>query len=132
MNYPVLEVVDGTRVGAYCIANGQANSTGFDGRNATSANSLCPGATLDYAQVQFTGVPNAVITIEHSLAIQEQNGIRFAHSDGRSFENVSSLLLDGENGIGGTGLHSAVILFDKSLVTDSVMEFSYNISAAYQ
>ena len=132
INYPVLEVVDATREGAYCLANETDNSTGFDRRNATTANSLCPGATPDHAIVQFSGVPNAVITLERSLEIQEQNGIRFAHFDGRSFQHVSSLFLDGTDGLASTGLWSGVFLIDKSQVTDSVMEFSYDISAAYQ
>ena len=127
-----LKVGDATREGAGCIANGLANNVGFDGRNATNANSLCPEKAGEHAIVQFTGVPNAVITVERTIETQEQNGVRFTHHDGRPFQNVHTIVLDGTNGTGSTTLWSGIFLFDSSLVTDAVMEFSYDISAAYQ
>ena len=132
MNYPVLEIADATREGAYCLANGTDNSIGFDRRSATAANSLCPGATPDYAIVQFSGVPNAFVTVERSLETQEQNGIRFTHHNGRPYNDVITVVLNATEGLGEAVLWSGVFLIDKSQVTDAVMEFSYDISAAYQ
>jgi len=132
MSYPVLEVNEATQEGSMCVASGQVNSTGFNGQTATNANSLCPGATGNGSIVQFTGVPNAIVTVERSIVSQELNGVRFAHYDGNPWQNVSNLTLNGSDGIGITGLWSSVTLFDKSQATDSVMEFNYQISAAYQ
>jgi|GEM_PF-1062151 len=132
MNYPVLEVNEATQHGAVCWANGGTNNTGFDGRASTSVNSLCPGAKGLGARVQFSGVPSAVISVERSLLTTELNGVRFAHTDGKSYSDVRNVTLSANEGLTTVGLDSSVILFDRSQVIDAVMEFSYDISASYQ
>jgi len=133
MTYPVLEVNQATKEGASCIARvGYDNTNGFDNLPASNVNSLCAGSTPLRAEVQFTGVPNAVISYERNLIIQEQYGVRFAHWDGKDFQRVDISTLSPEQGKLSTSLSSAIILFDKSQVTDAVMEFTYDISAAYQ
>jgi len=132
MSYPVLKVDQATEEGANCVALSKVNETGYDGLPATNVNSLCPGGTATYAGVQFKGVPNAAISIEQSINIQDKNGLRFAYFNGQVFQNVSLVQLSSEEGIYRLGLSSSVSLIDKSQVTDSVMDFTYDISAAYQ
>ena len=132
MTYPVLEVNQATKEGSKCVADSRAETTGFDGAPATNVNSLCPGATGLHAKVQFKGVPSALISYELTLDIQEQNGIRFAHWDGKALQNVYDRQLSADEGIFNAGLSTSVTLMDKSQVTDAVMEFTYGISAAYQ
>lgn len=132
MSYPVLKVDQATEEGANCVALSKVNETGYDGLPATNVNSLCPGGTASYAGVQFKGVPNAAISMEQVINIQEKNGLRFAHHDGTPFQHTFYIKLSEDEGIYRTGLSSSVTLVDKSQVTDSVMEFTYDISAAYQ
>jgi len=132
MSYPVLKVDQATEEGANCVALSKVNETGYDGLPATNVNSLCPGGTASYAGVQFKGVPNAAISIEQVINIQEKNGLRFAHHDGTPFQQTFHIKLSDDEGIYRTGLSSSVTLVDKSQVTDAVMEFTYGISAAYQ
>jgi len=132
MTYPVLEVNQATKEGSKCIADSAPETKGFDNQPATNVNSLCPGGTALHAAVQFKGVPSAVISYERSLIVQEQHGVRFAHWDGKTLQRVDNAILSADEGILNTGLSSSVTLMDKSQVTDAVMEFTYDISAAYQ
>jgi len=132
MNYPVLNVDQATKEGSMCVANSKANEIGFDGQPTTNANSLCPGDTALYATVQFKGVPNAMIYLERSINTQDKNGVRFAHWDGQSYQYALNTTLPGETGSYNFNLWSSVTLLDKSQVTDAVMEFTYDISGAYQ
>jgi len=132
MTYPVLEVNQATKEGSKCIGDSVPNTKGFDDQPATNVNSLCPGSTALHAAVQFTGVPSAAISIARTLLVQEQHGVKFAHSDGKAFQHVYNAILSADEGIFKTGLWSSVTLFDKSQVTDAVMEFTYDVSAAYQ
>jgi len=131
MSYPVLEVNEATQEGASCLVGNSTNETGFDGETATKRNSLCPGERGFPARVEFSGAPNALLSFERRLPLQEQNGIRFGWK-GRESVHVGTLTLSQEEGIAHTELGSSVELFDKSQVTDAVMEFTYDISAAYQ
>jgi len=133
MSYPVLEVNEATKEGSICVASLEIfNDKGFDGETASNANSLCPNATALRAEIQFTGVPGAIITTHRSIPLQEQHGMRFAHREGETLDLVSNLLLSAESGTGITAIASSITLIDKSQVTDAVMEFTYDISAAYQ
>ena len=132
MSYPVLKVDQATKEGAKCVANSKTNSLGFDEQLASNVNSLCPGATALHSILQLKGVPNALVTIEHVIDIQEQSGVRFAHWDGLDYQKVYTRQLSAGDGIFNTGLTSSITLIDKSQVTDTVMEFIYDISAAYQ
>jgi len=132
MTYPVLEVNQATKEGSKCVADSRAEAEGFDGQPATNVNSLCPGATALHSKIQFKGVPSVAISIERTLLVQEQHGVKFAHSDGKAFQHVYNTILSADEGIFNLGLWSSVTLMDKSQVTDAVMEFTYGISAAYQ
>ena len=131
MSYPVLEISEATQTGAACVVDTSANNIGYDGEPATSKNSLCPGERGVFARVEFSGAPNAVITLERRLPLQEINGIRFGWH-GEDWKRSDTLTLTAENGTAHTLLYSSVELFDKSQATDSVMDFTYDISAAYQ
>jgi len=133
MSYPVLEVNEATKEGTICVASLEIfNDKGFDGETASNANSLCPNATALRAEIQFTGVPGAIITTHRSIPLQEQHGVRFAHRDGEALNLVYNLLLSADEGTGITAIASSITLIDKFQVTDAVMEFTYDISAAYQ
>ena len=58
--------------------------------------------------------------------------MRFAHREGETLDLVSNLLLSADAGTGITAIASSITLIDKSQVTDAVMEFTYDITAAYQ
>lgn len=131
MSYPLLEVNEATVNGANCLAISKDNTTGFDGQPATDKNSLCPNDVARRAEIRFKGAHNALITFERILSIQEKNGVRFAHWDGNPYTNVYNAQLS-EDGWFNSALSSSIILVDKSQVTDSVMEFTYDISASYQ
>lgn len=132
MSYPVIEVNEATQEGAICRATDSANTTGNDNRTATNANSLCPGATGSRSIVQFTGVPSAIITVERGIAVQEKNGVRFGSTSGTTYNDVRNFTLSNGDGSADIDLSSAIVMFDKALVTDATMEFNYDISAAYQ
>lgn len=132
MSYPVLEVNEITQEGANCIASSRANEEGFNGQAATNANSLCPGSIGQSSSIVFSGVPNAIISIGWSIASQEANGIRFANTDGQAGSGTLTRTLSSVEGKTVLEKWSSVTLIDKSQVTDAVMEFTYDISAAYQ
>lgn len=132
MSYPVLEVNEATQENATCWATGSANNRGFNNQPATNANSLCPGATGSGSVVQLSGVPSAIVSVQRSIVAQEQNGVRFVGSSLSAYNDVRNYTLSNSDGTTNVDLHSAIVMFDKSLVTDAVMEFSYDISAAYQ
>lgn len=132
ISYPVLKVDQATKQGAACIANGQQNNTGFDNGASNNVNSLCPGGVGTLASMQFVGTPNALISYERSIELQVQNGVRFAHWDGLAFSDSRVAVLSANDGTFSTGLASSITLIDKTQVTDGIMEFSYDISAAYQ
>jgi len=132
MNYPILEVNEATKEGATCVANGKVNETGLDGELANNINSLCPGDTATNTIALFTGVPNALISFERTINIQEKSGLRFSYFGGKALQVVGISQLSAERGTLVTNLGSTITLFDKNQVTDAVMEFTYDISAAYQ
>lgn len=132
MNYPVLGVTDATEEGAYCIANNAANSRGFDNRTANEANSLCPSLTADSFKAQFSGVKGAILHIDYSMPIQEKGGFRFAYSNGAQHVGSVTRTLSTTDGTYTWDWPSRVTLVDRSLVTDSVLEFSLDLTAAYQ
>lgn len=117
--------------GSECLVTGNPNSTGYDNQSATNRNSLCPGATGKQTRVLISGVPNAAVTVNYRLPIQEQNGVRFGWR-GKEHTATATATLSNNNGTHEAVMGSSITLFDKSLVTDSVMVFNYEISAAYQ
>lgn len=131
MSYPELTVTDATVEGARCVANGHANLVGFNNAAATEANSLCPGATGNFATVKFTGAKNAMITVFRELPVQEQAGMRFGNLGG-AYSDTTTVTLSGTDGTADVHLGSSIDLFDKSQVTDSVLVFNYEITGAYQ
>lgn len=132
MSYPELEVNEATLEGASCVASGRVNSHGFNGQVATNANSLCPGATGQASITEFTGVPNAFVSVDYNITAQESNGVRFSGSNGSPANGTVTRTLSNNEGKATLELHSSVRMYDKSLVNDAVMEFSYDIAAAYQ
>jgi len=132
MAYPVLEVNEATQEGANCLVVDKVNDTGFDGLPAKNTNSLCPGEIGQSGRVEWTGTPGAILSIEFSIDPQEQNGVRFTGWDGEPDHQVITRTLSSNEGVASFGLWSSIELFDKSQVTDAVMEFTYDISASYQ
>ncbi|UAA39865.1 hypothetical protein KIH87_05790 [Paraneptunicella aestuarii] len=132
MSYPVLDVNDATLVGSYCMANDQPNTLAFNGEAANEANSLCPNLTGDGAIIQLSGVKGATVTVNKVITKQEKGGVAFAHYTGNPWSDVRNYQLSATSGTVGVGLWSRVTLVDKSLVTDGILDFTYDISAAYQ
>lgn len=134
MAYPELNVTEATRVGATCYVGGGSsytNARGFDGGGATAANSLCPNLTGSHTAVEFTGAPNAVITINYRLPLQVQSGVRFGWL-GAEYNRTANHSLSGSDGKFEATLGSSIDLVDKSQVTDSLLVFNYEITGAYQ
>ncbi|MCY7296176.1 hypothetical protein [Alteromonas sp. a30] len=132
MEYPVLGVTDATKVGSYCLANGGANGTGFDNRTSNESNSLCPNLSPDYFRVQFSGVKGAYLDIGYSLQIQEKGGFRFSYSNGNQHVGQTSVQLSTTEGTAEYPVYSRVTLLDPTQVTDGVLDFNFDITAAYQ
>lgn len=131
MNYPILGVTDATKLSATCRADGVPNSTGYNGQAATEVNSLCPNVKGLPSNVKFSDVKGAVLTVNYSVPIQNKGGISFS-VDGRDYAKVENHTLSTTDGTTTVSLNSFVRLTDKSLVTDGLLDFTYEISAAYQ
>ena len=132
MNYPVLGVTDATKIGSYCLADGGSNTRGFDRAVSNESNSLCPNLKPDFFKVQFSGVKGAILNIDYSLLIQEKGGFRFARHDGNQFVGQTTTQLSTTDGTVEYPMYSRITLIDKTQVTDGLLDFTFDITAAYQ
>ncbi|UAA39863.1 hypothetical protein KIH87_05780 [Paraneptunicella aestuarii] len=134
-SYPIIAVNDATPNDARCGANNKPNDIAFDGNPVNNVNSLCPQLTGETSIIQFTGVPNATINITYSAPIQDKAGIRFslAHTNLTTLTSFTySTAFPSTEGILYRNIFSKVELYDKSLVIDGVLDFTYEVTAAYQ
>ena len=132
MDYPVLGITDATEEGAYCIANSTTNSRGFDGRAANEANSLCPNLSADHFKLQFSGVKGALLNIDYSMLVQEKGGFSFRHHDGKQSVGNYTASLSTADGTFVWDWYSRITLVDKTQVTDGLLDFTFDLTAAYQ
>lgn len=126
MSFPQVKVDEATKVGADCHS-ANINGTGFDNNPATNANSLCPGLVGSQSIVEFTGVPNAVITVTQAASAQTTNGMQFT-VNGSTFTRT----LSGTDGKTSSNLTGTVTMVDKDAVSSGLLTFSYDVTAAYQ
>ncbi|UAA39858.1 hypothetical protein KIH87_05755 [Paraneptunicella aestuarii] len=127
MSFPQVKVDEATVVGADCHSS-SSNGTGFDNRTATNANSLCPGLNGSESQVTFTGVPNAVISVTQGSTAQTTNGMRFTTNYNSAFTRT----LSGTDGTTNVSMQGTITMVDKAAVSDGLLTFTYDVSAAYQ
>ena len=130
--YPVLGVTDATQEGAYCIASSSPNNNGFDTRTANEANSLCPGLAADHFKLEFSGVKGALLNINYSMLVQEKGGFSFAHHDGAQSVGSYTTPLSTTDGTYVWEWYSRITLIDKTQVTDGLLDFEFDVTAAYQ
>lgn len=128
MAFPQVKIDEATQEGSYCDATDSVNTRGFNNLTANNSNSLCPGLAGARSLVEFVGVPNAVISVARTAATQDAAGLRFTVTNG----GTSNRTLSADGGTTSVGLNGRVTLQDKDLVTDGVVSFTYNITAAYQ
>ena len=126
MIIPQIKIDEATVQGADCHAG--SNGSGYDGYGATNRNSLCPNLTGQNATFDFSGVPNALVSVVQSTPDQLKNGILFTGTT-----NTFSHRLDGTTGVGTTHMNGKVELADKSALVDGEqLVFSYDMSVSYQ
>lgn len=128
MAFPQVKVDEATKEGSFCDANDSTNTRGLGNAVANNSNSLCPNLAGSRSLVTFTGVPNSVVSIAQSATTQDAAGMRFTVTNGSTFNRT----LSGVDGTANVALNGRVTLQDKDLVDDGILEFNYEVSAAYQ
>lgn len=130
MGFPIITINESSTEDTSCYATGVVEHNRYVNRSygatTTSATSLCPNQMVPAAKVTISGTNNALITMTQTATPQVQSGFNFAINNKTISPRLST------SGTYTSQIDGTLTLVDKSAVTSGLLNFTYEVTAAYQ